>query len=336
MSRYDDVKKAYEASPVELTGILGQTTGQNFVDFRKKFDPIKKIEECTAKEITIITLNDNRYPGELKSISDPPLCLYVKGDIELFDFQQDICIGVVGTRRPTAYGSRIAYEFSYELAGSNICIVSGLAMGIDGVAHTAAIDAKGRTIAFLGCGVDLPHPPSNRLLYEKIIAGTGLVISEFPPGMLVQKGLFVARNRLVSGISKGVLVVEGLRNSGSLITARCAATQGKDIFAPPAPITSRLSEAPNILLKQGAKLVTSAEDILEEYKVQMTKTNGTIVPLSSEERILYDVITTEPLLADELMNRCKMPIYTVLSILSSLELKAVVEKQEDGKYCIKR
>src|SRR3989344_6509680 len=144
-----------------------------------------------------------------------------------------------------------------------------MAIGIDSIAHQTALNNDGRTIAFLGCGVDIIYPAVNSNLYYKIINRGGLVISEFPPGEMVVKGLFIARNRLISGISRGVLIVEGAKDSGAMITARYAAEQGKEVFATPAPITSEVSEAPNILLKQGAKLVTSIDDILEEFNMRI-------------------------------------------------------------------
>ena len=166
-----------------------------------------------------------------------------------------------------------------------------MALGIDAIAHWSTLSVKGKTVAVLGCGVDIPHPRSNIRLYEEIIDHGGIVISEFPPGMFVQKGLFVARNRIISGLSLGILVVEGAKDSGALITARYAAEQGKDVFAPPVPITSVMSQAPNILIKQGAKFVTQVEDILEEYGIQKSNVQKEVYDsLSVQEKAIVDKI----------------------------------------------
>ena len=206
------------------------------------------------------------YPESLKNISDPPICLYVKGNIDLFQARHQnpdlvgtaknlvssldpIFFAIVGTRKPTSYGVQVAKKFAYELTEAGFVIVSGMAMGIDTVAHQAALDAGGRTVAVLGCGVNIIYPAANRSLYENIIKNGGAVISEFPPNQMVLKGLFISRNRIISGLSKGVLIAEGLQDSGALITARFAGEQGKEIFAPPGPITSEMSTS---ILPQGA------------------------------------------------------------------------------------
>jgi DNA processing protein len=208
-----------------------------------------------------------------------------------------------------------------------------MALGVDTVAHQAALENGGKTIAILGCGVDIIYPPQNTKLYEQIVSGGGVVISEFPPGQTVLKGLFVARNRLISGLSAGIMVVEGLKNSGALITARYAAEQGKDVFAPPVPLTSPLSEAPNILLKQGAKLVTGVEDILEEYGIQSRPVLKNIVDgLSAEEQNIVRNIQEEPLIVDEIAIRLQEPVTSVLNTLSVLEISGVVKKNMEGKY----
>src|SRR5690606_22577641 len=181
--------------------------------------------------------------------------------------------------------------------------------------------------AFMGCGVDIPYPPSNRTLYSRTIENGGLVISEVPPYMQVLRGLFVQRNRLISGLSRGILVAEGLKDSGSLITARFAAEQGKDVFAPPAPITSEYSEAPNILIKEGAKLVTSTEDILEEYSMSTYnhKEEDVVAQLSSEERSVYALLMSQPLGSDDIARSLRKPVYQILTVLSVLELRGVIE-----------
>jgi len=243
-------------------------------------------------------------------------------------------LAIVGTRKPTSYGLQVAEKFAAELTQYGFIIVSGMALGIDAAAHWAAINNNGKTIAVLGCGVDVIYPPANRKLYETIIKSGGAVISEFPPGHTVLKGLFVARNRLISGLSLGVLVVEGAKDSGSLITARYAAEQGKDVFAPPSPITSPLSEAPNMLLKQGAKLVTSVSDILEEYNVKIKTKDKEVLfdQLQGLEKSIMEILINEPKTADDLSLLLKQPISQILNSLSLLEIQGIIKKNNEGRF----
>lgn len=336
MQHFGQVKKAYSADTREIEEIIGVNWGKKFVEFRSKFDPVKKLEELTRKNITVIPLYHRSYPKSLQSISDPPICLYVKGDIGAINNWQGYFIAVVGTRKPTPYGEQIAKKFSRELAKAGFVIVSGMAMGIDSIAHWSALKEEAKTVAVLGCGVDIVYPATNRLLYEKIVEKGGLVLSEFPPGHMVQKGLFVARNRLISGLSMGVLVVEGAKDSGSLITAKYAADQGKEVFAPPGPLTSEMSAAPNILLKQGAKLVTAIDDILEEFNLKLMpkKKEDIAKDLNLEEKIIFDILMQEAKLVDELAIDAHQSIEKVLHLLSVLEIKGIVEKNSEGRYQI--
>lgn len=259
---FKSLPKAYWCHPDQLEKIVGEETARNFIDFRNVFDPVEKLEDFKRKDICVITQDDPDYPENLRHISDPPICLYVKGGLGKGEF-----FSVVGTRQPTLYGQTVAYEIAFGLAKSGFTVVSGMAQGIDTIAHWAAIDAKAPTVAVLGC-VDSVYPRTNLDLFEKIISSGGAVVSEFPPGSRLVKGMFVSRNRIVSGFSKGLLVVEGTDRSGTLITASYAANQGRDIFAVPGQINQESSLAPNILIKQGAKLITQVEDILGEYGVK--------------------------------------------------------------------
>lgn len=337
MERYGDVKKGYEAPIKDIKELFGPSLATRFDQFRSTFSPQKKFQTLLDKNIETIPCNDIRYPPQLLTISDPPICLYAKGDLKRINFSKDHFIGIVGTRKPTSYGQQVARIFSQFLSMAGFVIVSGMAMGIDAISHKAALDAERKTIAVLGCGVDIIYPPINKNIYDAIIATGGLVLSEFPPGHTVLPGLFVARNRLISGLSKGILVIEGAKDSGAFITARYAAEQGKDVFAPPAPITSAMSEAPNTLLKQGAKLVTSPEEIIEEFGLRVIpeKKREIETQLSQEERKIYQFISTEPRLIDEIVQHLCFSVESVSGILSTLELKGVVEKNEEGKYQMK-
>lgn len=208
----------------------------------------------------LVSVGDAAYPARLRQIFDPPVALFVKGRTELLSA---VGIGIVGTRRPSAYGLAAAERISRELAGAGVCIVSGMARGIDTQAHQAALEVGGDTVAVFGCGVDVIYPAENRKLAERI-AAQGLLVSEFAMGAPGYPQNFPVRNRIVSGLSAGVLVVEGAQYSGSAITARLAADQGREVFAIPGNITSKMSWAPNLLIKQGAKLVQEWNDVVSE------------------------------------------------------------------------
>jgi len=318
---YGSVKKAYQAN-----------INEKFVEFRKNFDPEKKLAELKKKNIAVLTWEDKNYPQLLKMISDPPICLYVRGEFDFNHYQN--YFAVVGTRSPTSYGRQITQKLTFELAAAGFIIVSGLAIGIDSLAHSATLEAGGRTVAVLGCGVDIIYPAENNYLYWQIIKKGGAIVSEFPPGQLVKKGLFIARNRIISGLSQGVLIIEGLEVSGSLITARFAAEQGREVFAPPSPITSKMSEAPNLLLKEGAKLVTGINDILEEFKIKITpkQKENIFKKLTQEEKEIYELVAKEALSADEISRAKKIPVAKTLNFLSLLEIKGAVEKDKQGRY----
>lgn len=336
LSRYKTAKDAYNAPSKELRDLLGDKLFLRFGDFRSKFNPDKKLEELLKKNIKVIAQDDKLFPSSLLNISDPPICLYVKGDIESYDFGKEFFFAVVGTRRPSSYGQQICKVFSQELVDAGAIIVSGMASGIDTIAHKAAVESKKKTIAVLGCGVDIVYPPQNKRLYEEIIANGGLIISEFPPGMLVRPGLFVARNRLVSGLSKGIFVIEGTKKSGSLITARYAANQGKEVFAPPVPLTSSLCEAPNILLKQGAVLVTSIEDILNEFNLKpCLAVKREQFKLPADELLVFNKLSIQEYTADDLALEISININKLLPLLSAMEVKGIIEKNAEGRFQIR-
>jgi DNA processing protein len=365
---FKDVRKAYESSAKELAPLIGQRLTERFIEFRRKFDPVKELEKLRKDGITVLAVDDESYPESLKNISDPPICLYVKGNINLFakdearyqnffssvgaasqsrgpKSQKNLIssplpttfFAIVGTRKPTSYGQQIARKFAYELSEAGFVIVSGMAMGMDTVAHQAALDAKGSTIAVLGCGVNIIYPAINRGLYENIIRNGGAVISEFPPEHTVLKGLFIARNRIISGLSKGVLIIEGGEYSGALITARYAGIQGKDVFAVPSPINSDMSRAPNLLIKQGAKLVTTVEDIYEEFDMKITprKKENIRKNLSETERLIFDILQKNPQTVDDLVIGLSKKIPEILNAISVMEIEGVVEKNQEHKYQIK-
>lgn len=333
---FGSAKAAWEAPKSELVKIgLGVSLSEQFARFRATFNLRGYEERLKALSIAVITLTDERYPKLLREIPNPPFLLYLKGKkIKNWDLERSIA--VVGTRQITNYGKEVTRRLVTELVDYGITIVSGLALGIDAAAHEAAIESSGKTIAVLGCGVDCCNPRSNQHLYDRIVAGFGMVISEFPLSLQAAKGLFPARNRMISGLSLGTVVIEGAEDSGALITASYAAEQGREVFAVPGPITSPYSRAPTKLLKQGAKLVTSASDILEELKIANQPINKLRITKkgdNEEEQRIIDLLGREPMGADVIIRLLQWETAKVMSTLSILEIKSIV-KNEGGVYIL--
>ncbi len=255
----------FRASRSELEGAgLSASVAHNLASGCAFEDAVTQREKLGKAGAELVPITDSRYPPRLKEIFDPPPLLYVRGRVELLG---TLMLGVVGTRRPTAYGTAAATRLSRDLATAGLTIVSGMARGIDTAAHRAALDCQGDTVAVFGCGVDELYPVENRKLSNEI-ADKGLIISEFPMGAPPYPQNFPVRNRIVSGISAGVLVVEGGEYSGSAITAKLAAEQNREIFAVPGNITSKMSWGPNLLIKQGAKLVQEWNDVVGELPAE--------------------------------------------------------------------
>lgn len=259
---FKNPKLAWEANLLELKQIgIPPILAQRLQSARSRLDPNKYLENIKKANIRWVTLFDQDYPKLLKEIYDPPVVLYYQGEL----LPQDIySIAVVGTRKITDYGKKVTGQFTQGLVNAGVTIVSGLAKGVDSQAHTSAVLQKGRTIAVLGSGHKKIFPPENIGLANKIANGFGAVISEFPPDCPPLPGNFPARNRIISGLSLAVVVIEAAIDSGSMITARLALEQGRDVFAVPGPITSELSCGPIELIKKGAMAVTKPEEILEE------------------------------------------------------------------------
>lgn len=296
-------------------------------------DEIKKIRD---KGIKLIHFNHSDYPERLRNTDDPPLCFCMKGCITPQDSK---AIALVGTRRPTIYGRRVAELLAAELSSAGFTIVSGLARGIDSFAHRAALEAGGRTIAVLGCGIDVVYPRENIRLLSDIVSN-GAVISEFPMGTGPEKKNFPQRNRLISGLSLGTVVVEAAEKSGSLITARFALEQGREVFAVPGNINSPMSKGTNNLIKAGAKLVAKTEDILEEFEQLLTreikrgiKNNSIdIESLSDDEKGIYEILTLQPKHIDQVITESGFDPQRVMSYLLNLEIKGFIEKLAGGCY----
>lgn len=331
------------ASLRELSMVRGVTPSvcQNIIDHRDNIQVDRELDLINQHNCKLITIDDENYPASLKAIYDPPPILYVKGNLLPADSH---AISVVGTRNATTYGIKVAEQLSSQLASRGITIVSGMAHGIDTFAHNGALNAKGRTIAVMGCGLDIIYPAENSSLFEKIVS-SGAVISELPMGTKPHRGMFPRRNRIISGMSLGTLVVEASKQSGAIITVDCALEQGREVFAVPGQIFSDTSKGTNELIKQGAKLVDSVEDILNElpsYNFQPSeneslKNEDALIEsqLSQEESAIWKVISSSPIHIDDISRRSALPIYKVSSTLVMLELKGLIQ-QLAGKMFVRK
>jgi DNA processing protein len=262
LNAFGSGERVWQASPRELMKVpsIGKNLAYAVAKARSSIDPDDEMKMIKSMGISLLSLKDEGYPINLKNIYDPPILLYIKGQLETRDLAS---IAVVGSRKASSYGRRVARRLSTQLVENSVTVVSGLARGIDTEAHRGALEGGGRTIAVMGSGLDVIYPPENERLFEAITR-SGAVVSEFPPGTPPEARNFPARNRIISGLSFGTVVVEAREGSGSLITANFALEQGREVFAVPGDIYRWGSRGTNGLIKDGAKLVESVQDILEE------------------------------------------------------------------------
>jgi DNA processing protein len=296
------------------------------------------------ENLRLISRTDPEYPPTLLEIYDPPALLYVRGNAEVLT---EVSIGVVGTRRPTLYGTQMAERLGRELAARGLVVVSGLARGVDAISHQGAMAVGGRAIGVLGTGVNVCYPKENKKLFEKVLE-RGAIISEFPLGTHPSPENFPIRNRIVAGMPVGVVVVEGAQYSGSLITARLAIEFGREVFGVPGNVTQPVSFAPNLLIRQGAKLVTNGDDIVEDLPTPIrARLVSAEAPgaeqrnllaaacLNSSEKKIYELLNTdEPVHIDDIMERSGLNSPEVLATLFDLEMKGIV-RQLPGKQFAK-
>lgn len=311
---------------------LSKNLVDKFVEYREAFDPKDYFRKLKSLGINFLTKEDTAYPANLKDIDDAPVVLYVKGKLEKSDVNS---VAIIGTRKMTSYGKEIADRFAAELAGVGVTVVSGLALGIDAVAHKSALDIGGRTIAVLASGLDIVTPASNRNLANEIVKREGALVSEYPLGQPPLRGNFPSRNRIISGLSKAVVVVEGAKKSGTLLTASAAAEQGRTVFAVPGQISSPMSEAPHFLIKNGAKTVTSVKDILEELDMQLKvdrKEIEKVMPSGKEEELLLKIVEKEPLHLDEIARISTLKVADVSAILTVMEMRGLIKNVGGGVY----
>jgi DNA processing protein len=308
---------------------------QSFKRAEKELALTQRIDRCR-----LLNWTEPEYPQTLLQIYDPPVMLYVRGDTQVLNQPS---IGMVGTRRPTLYGTQMAERLGRELAARGLIVVSGMARGIDAISHQGVLAVNGRAVGVLGTGVDVCYPKENRKLYEKVLE-RGAIISEFPLGTHPAPENFPIRNRIVAGMPLGVVVVEGAQYSGSLITARLAMEFGREVFAVPGNVTQPVSFAPNQLIKQGAKLVTNGEDVIEELptpiRAVLVRAEApeaeqrnllAAASLNSPEKKIYDLLSVDdPKAIDDIVERSELNSSEVLATLFDLEMKGIV-RQLPGK-----
>jgi DNA processing protein len=328
--------RVLSASRRELTAIVGlnQDIVDSVLSWESSVDLQKELICVKEAEATILTFDDAEYPAQLQEIHDPPTVLYVRGKLEPRDRH---AIGVVGSRRTSHYGLECAKKISYQIAYTGLTVVSGLARGIDTAAHQGALAAKGRTIAILGAGLNHLYPAENEALAEKI-AASGALITEFPMDTAPDRQTFPMRNRIISGWGFGLLVVEAGYNSGALISASQAAEQGRNLYAIPGPIDRPTSYGTNRLIQQGAKLVTSVEDILEDVQVLFPKspelTPSRPPDLEGDLLCVYEAIKTHETPIDDIIQSSKLSAGAATAALLQLEMRRLV-KQLPGKHFVK-
>jgi DNA processing protein len=308
---------------------------ESFKRAEKELGGVRKIANCS-----LLNWTEPEYPQNLLQIYDPPVMLYVRGDHQVLNLPS---LGIVGTRRPTLYGTQMAQRLGRELAARGLVVVSGMARGIDAIGHQGAMDAQGRAIGVLGTGIDVCYPKENKKLYEKVLE-RGAIISEFPLRTHPAPENFPVRNRIVAGMPLGVVVIEGAQYSGSLITARLAMEFGREVFGVPGNVTQPVSFAPNLLIKQGAKLVTCAEDVIEELPTPVraalvqaeqpeTEQRNLLAAasLNGSEKKLYELLNAEePIPIDDIVERSGLNSSDVLATLFNLEMKGII-RQLPGK-----
>jgi DNA processing protein len=329
LDRFDNPEAVFKAPAKDFSGIEG--IGEKIISEITR-GPLEKRVERELQLLNriggrVITLKDETYPKRLKEIYDPPALLYMRGELKKED---ELAVAIVGSRKTTPYGRWFTEKVSQELALHGVTIVSGMARGIDALAHLGAVSGGGRTIAVLGCGVDIIYPSENRNLFSQII-DHGAVLSEFPLGSPPEGGHFPRRNRIISGLSIGVVVVQANERSGSLITAEYALEQGREIFAVPGNVGADTSRGTHRLIKEGAKLVESSEDILEEIvphwkreREEASRVEKEEPGLTGEERVLFDLLGETPSHIDVLTRESRFDPGKVSSVLLQLELKGLI------------
>ncbi len=320
-----DVSKVLTDSQKNLAKFFDSTSVEKIVQARSG-----KIENkvYTQFKIKPVFWGDKEYPKLLAEIYDPPIILYCRGNIKLLD---SICLAIVGSRKHTYYSKSVLESVIPLLVSAKMTIVSGLALGVDGLAHYLTLENSGNTIGVLGSGVDNIYPTANHQLAARILESGGLILSEYPPGSRPYKSNFPLRNRIIAGLSVGTLIIEARHDSGSLITAGLANEYGREVFSVPGNIDNFASEGTNTLIKQGAKMVTSADDILSELNIEsISPENLLLEPQNKEEELIFSLLEKGALPVDKIAKETSLDIVTINSLMSVLEISGKVEKIDTG------
>lgn len=334
LNYYPDVKTAWSSSRSELlaTG-LKEKIVDKFITERNSIDPGKVLSEVYRNKINILTIKDPTYPQLLNNIPNPPVLIYYQG--EAFKEQDNYSLAVVGARKISPYGQQTTEGLVRGLSQNGLVIVSGLALGVDAAAHTTCIAHQGRTIAVLGSGLDKIYPSTHTPLARRIVDTGGLMISEFPLGTPSYRSNFPHRNRIIAGLTRGTLIIEATKKSGSLITAQLALEFNREVFAVPGSIYSELTQGPHALIKQGAQLVTSAQDIMQALNLSNFTENiqaRSILPQTPEEQLIVDLLSASTRTVDELIKNTKLDAKKINSILVSMELKGLIRSLGSQNY----
>jgi len=337
LAAFSSLEEVWEAEFDELLkSKIDEKIINEFLIWREKLDEEKIAKILAQEQITCITLADENYPKLLKEIYDPPFCLFVRGQLT----QDDFTLAVVGTRKFSTYGKQVTENLVADLATQGVTIVSGLAFGIDIIAHTTTLKNHGKTIAVLGSGINRRHvyPQEHQKIAEEIIESNGALISEYPPGTLPNKYTFPRRNRIIAGMSLATLVIEAAEKSGALITAECAMEAGREVFAIPQNITSPTAKGPNNLIKNGAKLISSSQDILEGLNLQDIEvyvTNKQILGDSPQENAILAVLSQEPRHIDEITKASNLASTQISATLTIMEMKGKVRNLGNMMYVVR-
>lgn len=333
---FGDAETAWKAPPMDLVSAgLSPKLAERIIQARSAVNLDEYTSQVIKNGIRILTWDDPEYPSHLNEIDQPPPVLYLRGEITTEDAW---AVAIVGTRGVTAYGRQVTEELATALAHNGVTIVSGLARGVDAIAHNAALKAGGRTLAVLGSGVDKIYPPEHRALAEKIVA-QGAVISDYAPGTPPDSANFPPRNRIISGLSMAVVVVEAGDTSGALITAEFAVEQGREVFAVPGSIFAPQSKGPNRLISNGAKILLSPQGVLEALDLTRNVERREIrkaVPADPTEAALLEALGAEPAHVDDIRSRVELPIEQVSAALAMMELKGMVRQVGGMSYVVAR
>lgn len=334
---YGSLANAWQANEYELQRIgLDKRAVKTFLKTRQELNLDEALNRVAQADVSLLTWEMPEYPSYLREIPHPPPLLYYQGKL----LEQDQwAVAVVGTRRLTSYGRQVTRDLVAGLVQNNITIVSGLARGIDAIAHTTAVELGGRTLAVLGSGLDCIYPAEHRSLAQEIAQGQGAIISEYGLGVQPEAKNFPPRNRIISGLSLGVIIVEAGTRSGALITTNFALEQDREVFAVPGNINSPASQGPNRLIQEGAKLVTKVEDVLEELNLHMVVERTAVqlvLPETAEEIAVYQQLSGQPTHIDDLSRSTGLPSALVSSTLTLMELKGMVQQVGGMNYVLLR